>query len=1121
MKLSTLILRSLLHYRALNAALILGIALATAILTGSLLVGDSVRGSLHDLALARLGPITHVLSSPRPVPESLAKHVQQAVPFDRGVRIHPAFILRGRAATSDSSAAGVQIVAAGETYEPYPVSFAGPGFCPARKGRSLINAELASHLNNPARGLILSFPQVADIPRDAILATRARSEIIAALRVGADIDSNPADMYSLFELSASQRTPRNAWVTLKDLQDSLELPNRINTLLVEVNPRADAPTTTSTLNIALKGALTLDDLGLELTRPASGGVVRLTSRSIYFLPALETAADATAIPLRKFNTNLLNSVSLTPSTSAASAPATQPAALHYVVAAGISALDDGTVLAPSEVAINQWTADHLHARLGDSLTFTLYRRQPNGDLRDVSSPAFKIARILPMSGLGADTALTPNYKGLTDADSIHDWHPPEGVKIDKSLVTPDDEAYWKQYRAAPKIFFNFAAADTLFASPFGHLTQIRLPAAQADAFTKSLLDHVDPASLGLTFIPLRDQQLAAAAGSTDFSGLFIGFSFFLILAALILLSLLFRLSVEQRSRQLGLLAALGFAPQRIRRIILAEGLLLALLGTFLGTLGGLAYTALMIKLLTTLWLPAVGTTELHLHAAPASLLTGAAISLLLSALTLILSARKLAQSQPLALLAGHTESPTTTHPSKSSKRPLALIIGHWSLVIATVAAALAILLATLFQALKPEIACLLSGLTLLLAALFYVRRFLRRPLVIGHWSLNLRSLALRNARLRPTRSLLVIALIACASFILILVGSMKQSAPADPALIPSGTGGYRLILTADIPLLGDLNTPQGRNLLGLRDPNNPLLTRARFTNLHAWQGQDISCLNMTKPTQPTILGIPTDLYSRFDLTRAKSGAINQTFEIMLPIRATDPIPTTADADTAQYILHLNLGDTLPLTDQTGATRQLHLTTLLHSSIFQSELLIPDYYFRLLFPLQTGTSVILIECPPQDAAPLARLLESELDDFSVLVEPTTARLQRYKDVANTYLATFQTLGGFGLLLGTLGLAIVLLRSALERRAELALLLALGFTPARVAGLVLLENTFLLAAGLLLGTLTALLAVAPAARTLNLPALALSFAAIFAAGFLALLLSLRLASRHLSPASLRND
>ena len=55
-----------------------------------------------------------------------------------------------------------------------------------------------------------------------------------------------------------------------------------------------------------------------------------------------------------------------------------------------------------------------------------------------------------------------------------------------------------------------------------------------------------------------------------------------------------------------------------------------------------------------------------------------------------------------------------------------------------------------------------------------------------------------------------------------------------------------------------------------------------------------------------------------------------------------------------------------------------------------------------------------------------------------------------------LSTFQSLGALGLLLGTVGLAVVQLRSVLERRGELALMRAGGFRPRRLVEMVLLRE-----------------------------------------------------------------
>ena len=134
-----------------------------------------------------------------------------------------------------------------------------------------------------------------------------------------------------------------------------------------------------------------------------------------------------------------------------------------------------------------------------------------------------------------------------------------------------------------------------------------------------------------------------------------------------------------------------------------------------------------------------------------------------------------------------------------------------------------------------------------------------------------------------------------------------------------------------------------------------------------------------------------------------------------------------------------------------------------------------------------------------------MLPRELADFGFATTPTTRRLADLFAVQNTYLSTFQTLGGLGLLLGTVGLAAVMLRNVWERRSELALLRTLGFAQFALGLLVLVENAFLVVAGLIAGLVSAAIVVAPqaAARGGSVPwaLLLLMFGAILVAGLLA--------------------
>ena len=59
-------------------------------------------------------------------------------------------------------------------------------------------------------------------------------------------------------------------------------------------------------------------------------------------------------------------------------------------------------------------------------------------------------------------------------------------------------------------------------------------AAARDAIESHIRRNLDPASLGLAFRDVRAEAVAAAEGTTDFGQLFLGLSFFLIIAAVLL-----------------------------------------------------------------------------------------------------------------------------------------------------------------------------------------------------------------------------------------------------------------------------------------------------------------------------------------------------------------------------------------------------------------------------------------------------------------------------------------------------------------------------------------------------------------------------------------------------------
>jgi ABC-type antimicrobial peptide transport system permease subunit len=199
--------------------------------------------------------------------------------------------------------------------------------------------------------------------------------------------------------------------------------------------------------------------------------------------------------------------------------------------------------------------------------------------------------------------------------------------------------------------------------------------------------------------------------------------------------------------------------------------------------------------------------------------------------------------------------------------------------------------------------------------------------------------------------------------------------------------------------------------------------------------------------------------------------------------------------------------------------------MLDDSILQGELVMSEAHFRSLFPEQEGYRFLLVETMPAQREPVALAIEEALTDSGADVRSTAERLAEFHQVENTYLATFQMLGGLGLLLGTVGLGAVLLRNVMERRRELALLRALGYRQTHFFAMVIAENTLLLVGGLFAGALCAMLAIAPVLLEQNgrLPvqALALLLGSVLAAGLLTSLVATVAALRSPLLAALRSE
>jgi ABC-type antimicrobial peptide transport system permease subunit len=239
----------------------------------------------------------------------------------------------------------------------------------------------------------------------------------------------------------------------------------------------------------------------------------------------------------------------------------------------------------------------------------------------------------------------------------------------------------------------------------------------------------------------------------------------------------------------------------------------------------------------------------------------------------------------------------------------------------------------------------------------------------------------------------------------------------------------------------------------------------------------------------------------------------------------DEIPAIGDANSIQWALHKKIGDTIDYTDERGRSFKLRLVGAVANSILQGNLIIDEAEFIKRFPSESGHRMFLIDAPSNSVTQVSATLARALQDVGLELTPAAERLNAFNAVQNTYLGTFQVLGGLGLLLGSAGLGVVVLRNVLERRGELGLLTAIGFRRRELQRLVLSEHGLLLGAGLGLGILAAAVAVLPAllSSTGQLPytSLALTLGAVCGNGLLWTWLATRYALRGSLLGALRNE
>ncbi len=842
-------------------------------------------------------------------------------------------------------------------------------------------------------------------------------------------DPAPGPASGDFALFPAQGATRAVFVGLDDLARVVGEPGRANALLIRGSPEG------------LPDALTLDDYGLSLEPSVTGEFV-LGSRAVVLDdPTVAAARRAGGEPVLTYLATRMNR---------------NP----YSLVAGLPT----QWLPEGEFFPGPWLADDLDLAPGDPVRIEFLRWEAGGYVEEsvelTAGPAVS-------DGVFADGLLAPEVPGVSDSATIGDWNPP--FPVDLSAIREKDEEYWDEHRALPKAFVPLPLAERLFAMREGRATSVRFEEEP------DLLAELDPARFGLEAIPVREQGLAASVGATDFGAYFLYFSWFLLVSAFLLIGLLYRLGIERRLPEIGLLLASGWPPRRTTALLLREAAVLALAGAVLGAALGLGYGRLMVALLGGVFEGAIagtlsggGVDALRFVMSWPKLAGWAFGGALLACAVAWLTVRRVVRRAPRALLAGAPEDRSDSRPSLLGAVAIAGAVG----LVGAVALGLVPAVVGFFGA----------GALFLTGSLLLVRAGVSRELPGS----GLAGLGFRGLSFRPGRSLTAMALVGFASFTLVAVESFRKR---EDSGLPPGAGGFVAVAETVFGIPWDPATAEGRDALGIEESDVPI------TPLRIAGDEDASCLNLYQPDRPKVLGAPPGLVARFPVAAGDPSALGSG-------APGDPIPVVGDQNSMTYVLKWRIGEerSFPI-GPGGAEVPLVLVGTLRDSIFQSELLMAEEDFLRALPSGDGFRMFLATGGERAKA----FLDDALADHGARTQTSRERLAEFHRVENAYLSTFQALGGLGLLLGVLGLIAVLLRNAHERRREWALLAAAGFRRRDFIAIGFWENAFVLVFGVVAGAASAGVAILPVLEREgfggSLPLLAGLFAGVLGFGLLA--------------------
>jgi putative ABC transport system permease protein len=1023
------IIQTIRHYRRLNFTVVLGIALSTAILAGALVIGDSVKYSLEQIAVQRLGKTSKVIVAGERL---FGQHLAKSISAKTGVNVSALLRANGFGVVNGGERRINQLAVWGidSTFNNFGVS-SRPLLL--KDNEVAINENLAS-LSGLKAGdeLLLRLNKLSTFPANTPFVSEQESCVSFRATVSRILKPGESGNFNLQNI---QSAPRNVFVNIQWLNRMMGLQQKANVLLLAESKNADDPV------VALRESWSVDDLNLKIRENQSLDYTELISDRVFVEPAVEQFCLKSLPGSSEVFSYFINRFSLGDRQTPYSFVSTDPQ------------------LSENQMAVSEWLASDLNAKIGDAVRVSYFVVGPLRRLVEHDT-TLVIRAVYKMEGAKADPNLMPEIPGLSDVDNCRDWK--TGVPVDLKKIRPVDEQYWNRFKGTPKAFVSPEMARKLWENRFGQSTAIQVKGLKKNEVEQVVLSGLSPAQAGYEVRNVKTDGLQAASSGTDFGGLFIGLSFFVLFAAILLSFMLFRLYLNFRKSEIGTLMALGFSFKQLRKLFFAETAALVFSGILIGLPFAVLYNQLILKAVNSIWVDIVRTSIVNIYVRPGSLLVGSVSVALISFAFVWFLLNRFLKDETIAL-----QKKVSVQRVKS---------GRWSFAIGVGLIVVSFVLLFVLGFRKGEVnpgMFFISGFGLLPGLILLFDFALCK---ISAWEkvhrFSAKTFLLKRIAGDRRRNVMMVSFLSIGVYLVVSTGLNRKDMTAHAGRPSSGTGGYAYFVETTVPVLFDVNGRQGREEFGWSDS-------VQIVPFQVQQGDDASCLNLNHISRPRIMAFDPRAFDR----RSAFTFATQTDDLdaqhpWLTLDQTLPggvVPAIADQTVIQWGLMKNVGDTLHYKTEEGRELRLKLVGGLANSVFQGSVLIAENHFNEAFPSVSGSNVFLFAAAKNSLK--MEDLQEDLRNYGPEISKTTDRLLSFYTVENTYLNIFLMLGALGLLIGTVGLGILIFRTTFEQIPEFALMLSLGFAKSAIQQLVIREKFFLMIFSVFIGLIPAVLSALP--------------------------------------------